>query len=443
MNFYSVGYSPIPYFSFVESSINLFRFWRPEPPPAPDSTFYDTCLSEVIFWQFTRRLSKEEKKVINDKFESSDYFSSMEDIHYKFKEFESGDVSSFKDLDESAYQGLYGVKVGLVNYETFATFLIYRTAQLDYEEVEMVPLFHEGKVNPRAQEIIKQGQKANGADLITDEELKLFYEQMKRKPKSAQMLLLGKNKFSGSTIRDTIYQLGYNVLNFFQDDWTQNISEALHDLHTKETSHLLKKYPNGHTHILERLANRKIPPKKEIIASFEIMQTMINIRSKGPYRLIPVLGLSTESQIQDNMLFSNRDMAFNFSGVFLPKEADGYKAYGHSFTYHDFAHAFVSRTIPPHYKLGYNLLYRVAKLYQKSGLVKDEKEFDEFVSNLLDTQFILYLKEEASIETFWRALPPLKDTGFYRFAADFIKKHQLEFDFVPTESLPEYHQYWV
>lgn len=132
-----------------------------------------------------------------------------------------------------------------------------------------------------------------------------------------------------------------------------------------------------------------------IAPSFGMMSVALSMLTPHTCMPNPVLGLSTLHDIRMGQFHGRRDMAFPFPGVKLPAEADGYPADEIEFTYHDLYHAWIVSFIPPAHRKAF---MEVSKSFEALGGKK------ESVEAFADLEFPAYrergLKSRAA---FWQS----------------------------------------
>jgi hypothetical protein len=232
-------------------------------------------------------------------------------------------ASIFKNEDYPFYL-LAALKNGKVTAQQFGTVMFYWSANQYHQnnEIQAIPIFIDGQRNAIAEKYIIQTLTTTN---FKDSQIQIFtflnpqqiddlFNSLKELPASEQQLFvvpdiqgIFKNskeriESKNSTISQIIvYNTGINVFDRLFDDSTDSTLRML--------------------------------------PSVGLMQTFLNVMGgANAVKINPVLGLSSIQDIRLNGLQATRDMAFQFPGIALPKEADNYNAPHYDFPYHDLYH---------------------------------------------------------------------------------------------------------
>ncbi|MBY0463227.1 MAG: hypothetical protein K2Q34_08615 [Alphaproteobacteria bacterium] len=298
------------------------------PPMIECGILPDADLSSPGYKEITRRLPQEELLAIENKMRclspvDQNRFTELVDI---------GDLSAIIQIKDYPLHALYAVKVGKITQEDFATIsLVYASPDPNKAQI---PLFNsDGKVNPKARELIQQTLHLQDPlqsyqKLLTSQELDSFFEEMAKLPPLQRHFFLEKARPLTEFGKYTMPGLGYTTRTHIP-----TVRTAI------ETQYL------GLNIFSKCIDNDEA---KFMIPSAGMMQTFLNVKFKNhAVRMNFVLGLSSIEDIKNNGLTASRDAALVFPGTFLPSTADTLPAKWTDFTYHDFFHAIVVSCAAP------------------------------------------------------------------------------------------------
>ncbi len=257
------------------------------------------------------------------------------------------------------WYALAGLREGDFSLGEVGTYLIYR-AELAYRKTEKytpIPLFEEGKPNPKAVELIKktlepvkgfppenhiQDENVKKEPLLSDSQLEKLFEIMKEKPPFEQQFLLFPQK---GKMAEVAWFQGFNVFNRFS-------------------------MPNGEFMVL--------------LPSFSLMEAFLTVKHGYPVKIDPNLGLTSLTAIFKNALLGTRVMSLSFPGREPPKKADLTDVVGAEFTIpHDWYHVNLATQVPAEHQWGFALL---SQFIQEMA---SEKEFAEAHSLLIRIREVL------------------------------------------------------
>ena len=226
------------------------------------------------------------------------------------------------------YYALRLLKENQITQEQFGSVQLFWNAKKTYgSQLQIIPLFIDDAVNEDAKSKIEKTLVLHSShasrqafsfrpcrQLFKTENIDCYFELMKKQPKSEQSF-------------------------FFIDhddgpDWDTNEQGwQYYDSHTISQEVLFSTGINA----LGRVENGRM------IAPVAMMQQFLETFSCGDVvKISPVIGLSHLKDIRENGKNDTRDMAVAFPGITLPKRADGYKAPGVDFSWHDFYHAIIA-----------------------------------------------------------------------------------------------------
>lgn len=287
--------------------------------PTPPSLEKMTQLS-TEYWTLTRRIPKDRLVEINQTINAlpdkeiriSQLLTALKENNWKHE--------IFQDENYPLY-ALEAVKEKRLSSIEFSTLMFYWTAHRNHavtpDQLEVIPIFVDGKPNPQAVQMLKETMKSyepgiavfkSNTEFLTDTQFEELIRQMAKAPASEQQFFLVPQK-EDYTIFNAIQ---VNKINVFGD--------------VASTT-------------------------KRMIPSLTLMQRFLDIKF-GPQavQINPVIGLSLFKDIIANGAGGQRDMAIPFPGIDLPKDADNIFAPGFDFSYHDFYHAFIVSSIPQEHR---------------------------------------------------------------------------------------------
>lgn len=262
--------------------------------------------------ELLRRVTPEERASIDEKLSSLTKIEPNIKRLYDALESQNWNDEIFTDENVPYYAleavGLEEGHPHKLNIGQFATLMSFWRACQDIEDLEPIALFDDqGQINPKAEKYLRESMRENGVGpYLTDSQIHQLFDEMAKLPKSEQQFFLSS------------YAVSY------------------------DKDYVLSRVGEVGIHLFSLTEKRR-----RFVPSFGLMQTFLRVKF-GPdaVDMKPVLGLSSQDDIRNNGLNGERDMAIHFPGIFLPDMADGYKAPGFDFTYHDFYHAFVSSAAP-------------------------------------------------------------------------------------------------
>lgn len=257
-------------------------------------------------------------------------------IHDLESAVQKGDWNSPIFQDQNfPYYGLKLLKDGKISQQQFGTIQIFWNAKENYgSQLKIIALFNkDGSINEDAKNKIKQTLKKPDSisptvseqysgdlfsgGLFTGNLIEMYFSCMKKQANSEQFF--------------------FYIDHDDQPDWDKNLSifdsQKYFDLHTISQE---INYTAGINALGRVDGGRMIP-------TVGMMQQFLNVFFQGnAVKINPVIGLSTLKDIRDNGEKDTRDMLIAFPGLQLPMRADGFKAPGIDFTYHDFYHAILA-----------------------------------------------------------------------------------------------------
>jgi hypothetical protein len=239
----------------------------------------------------------------------------------------------FTDQDYP-YYALKLLKDGKISQMQFGTVQIFWNAQQSFgTELKIIPLFNpdrsvnvvaQNKVRSTLSRSLSMSPLVSGTlqgDLFDRDKLDNYFTAMRAQPLSEQFF--------------------FYIDQDDQPDWDINKvkfgGQKYFDSHTISQEII---YATGINALGRAQGGRMIP-------TLGMMQQFLNTFSNGDaVTLNPVIGLSTVKDIRSNGENDTRDMAVAFPGIQIPERADGFKAPGFDFTYHDFYHAIIASCMP-------------------------------------------------------------------------------------------------
>jgi|GEM_PF-4800755 len=281
-------------------------------------------------------------------------------------------VASYKSGEWNllAYDSLRAFKQGKISMEQFCTLIFRWSLEKDFSDLEIdaAPLFNaDGSIHEEARDMIRKTLRiigfptsaGLGYEVVLESHLDLFYQRMKKMPKSEQYFF--------HFVADPLPPFSrYSSEKAFQEK-TRTITQ---EVQAQEMNIF-------NTLALTKYESRRMSP------SLSMMQQLL-IAYKGDLavKITPVIGLSTVEDIINNGLQDTREMALPFPGIELPKKADGVLAPADlDFWNHDFYHSFVVSHVPIEIR---RLFIQISESIKKIADNTDDEDLQVFANELFE-----------------------------------------------------------
>lgn len=281
--------------------------------------------------ELTRRIKGPEALAINQELKQlTDVNTTVQQLKEAVKHSEWESNSTLNHI-KMPFFALIAYQENIIPLPTFLTLLSYWSVTQCHSnaisEIKTHALFEGGTLREDAQHLLIGSSfidcRSSKIDL-TREEWDHFFKKMLTLPRSEHVFVEAPYIYEEKSIVEQIYQTRFNMF--------------------------------GRTQRNTRL-----------VPSFGMMQTYLDVKfDKVSVQLNPVLGLSSVADIQLNGRKHQRDMAFHFPMVFLPKKADFLPARWYWWTYHEFYHAALASCVPDSIQNMMIDLSEKAEAYQKS-----------------------------------------------------------------------------
>ncbi len=302
------------------------------------------------YWSVVKRVNPDTLSGIERQF--ARFEGKEEVLQESFKAFDLG--KNFEDWDEAAYQALFCLKKGLITIDVFAEVLLTRKAYLSEQIDEQLTEAKNESLPIQRDEFGKMCTYYRNQDLereidykqtlLTKEEQEEYFSLLNKESIRSRRLLYSRSKTDNidNSIRTG---QGFNIFN-----------------HTGEF---------------------------RVFPSFRMMNIFLRVWGRdSAVTLNPVLDLSSERDISVNNVGGLRDLSLGFPSVPLPAFADGFKALGRSFQFHDFYHALIQSSLDYRLRLGINWM---ADIILSLNHFRIKKEFKEaFAFQVSDMDFAMY-----------------------------------------------------
>ncbi len=277
--------------------------------------------------------------------------------------------------DECPYYALEAVRVGELGVKEFATYQVFwqmHQSHWNKSSIERVPLFQaDGSIHPTARAAIRHTMRLvnHKIYLLTDQQINLLFERMRRWPKCHQVIW---------------------IVPDIQGNSSLTISKAIHD--------------QTNLNVFSRL-----PGCKRMIVPPYLVQTYLYLKyGVNAVEMNFVLGKSSAEDILSNGLHAKRDVALPHPGVPLPKTAHGFEAPGLDYTIHDEYHTEMGSTAPFFIRILYIRVARVAAKYFNQVHPRTREQLKNLYNECIDmelTQFRYEKRDGESLNTlFWMQL---------------------------------------
>lgn len=348
----------------LPSPVSVIEIYNAEAPTTEGR-------SNPTYYEVTRRIDPEELHELEEKMNNL----CPQDHTYFLELAQSGELSKIVgdielDSEENLIQSsgikdypihaLHALRNGNLSHDDFASIVI-PSASKDPNKT-CIPLFTEtGEIDEIAQMHIKETLSLyKGGNILSDEELHEFFQEMKKLPKLQQYFHLEVKRNDQLPIMDVRegIKTQYNGLNVF----SQTSSGIM-------------------------------------IPSVGMMQTFLKIKFKNnAARMNFVLGLSSIDDIEQNGRTNSRDAALRFPGVSLPNIADSYAALETDFLYHDFFHAIIVSLSSSETR---NCIINIAKIIQNINKTdtRTQRLYESFVDMETSTHFHQITRKEIQTST--------------------------------------------
>ncbi len=269
------------------------------------------------------------------------------------------------------YYALWAFCSGDLTDQQFGSLLLYWSVMQGPKDALMYPMMgkDEGKFE-EGRQLLKKYLQGDNPMQLTDEQFDLFIEELKNQPISEQQFFLLRNEFNSSSSASTALQReGFPFTRFC-------FAFAYADT---------------------------------LIPTIGLMQAYVRAKSgKNAVTIRPVLGLSKVEDIRSNALNGQRDCAFHFPGVHLPRSVHkGVDAPFHQFTLHDLYHVVVASRFPDWFRREIIHLSDIIRSMQKTKSKADPEYrlLGVCAARLIDMELLHMEKADDHIsDAFWETI---------------------------------------
>ena len=392
---------------------------------------FDLNFDSESLQSVTKRLSKIERETIASKIE--EVFAKpgsqkqMKEITLRIQGGIGRDpkIVNVEDFDTFVMSALMK---GDITLEQFSSTMIFKAAFQQEQDITPIELFgRNGRINHKAFVLIQATVEKNVSEILTEQVIETFFELMKDKPKSEQILHLMPNNTKWEDIYEYLESPDLSLISIAQVIKIQ-----------------------AHFSLLGTDSNSW----KIFIPSFSMMQAMLDATcGENACKISPVIGTTTADDIKNDMSCSKRDMAIPYQGFPLPTKADGYSASSFEFIYHDFYHLYILSKIPAsHRKAFQQIALAIEKVGRKISSECSEanqtKQYLEmglswFTEKVIDADFPSYRlkKKEGNLCVFWQSIA----TAAHRSLYSRLEQEGLDLKFgkILTEAFQEKKFYFM
>ena len=376
--FYTYGsnrsFSKTPSFPLKSaSSLKINRFFHTRETPPLSSAYQE----------MTKRVALNELKDVETKIATISA-STFDSFLIAVGEGNWKQILSIFDYPLCALKALKEEKI---SPEDFAT-IVLPSASLTLSKRRISLFSPEGEINPVARTLLEETFLLGNTPYLTKEQVDLFFELLKKESPIQQHF-------------------------FLEDVKTERLLDPL-PVRTRINSSYL-----GFNFLSQCHLNGT---KQVLIPSLSMMNCLLRVLNKNPITIHPVLGLSTPEQLEENAKKGLRDVAIRFLGITLPDQADGFRAEGTDFTYHDFFHAFLISLAPPITK---KLFLKCAEIIKNTPHQKEPlhtQKLEKLACKFIDMEFFFHFQDRLLGKNEEPLILFLKD-AYIHFRYNGIPKH--------------------
>lgn len=328
----------------------------------------------------------------------------------------------FKEKELFPLYGMAALLEGKIEVADFSTLMIYWSILQHHtpEEITTIKLFQpDGSINQQAVEIIQQTLKFpqnNYKSFLHKKQLDQFIERMKSLPVQQQQFWHVADK---------------------QSEMADISPSSLDYILGKGSISLLIK-DVGQINIFARFSLDG--QKLRMMPSFGMMQEFLrSYRGENGVTIRPVIGLSSNEDIENNGLTGTRDMALPFiemisdegvssrESTTLPQEADLIACPQiYDVIYHDFYHAIAASNVPSRHQKAFIL---IAQIFKETMMKEEYKAcksmLNEYYERLIDMECSPYRHVPPfaiNDYTFWKCIGNLRNNAKVRKATKIARK---------------------